>query len=300
MSDPLVVTIILNTNRRDDTLECLASLAGGSYSNQRTIVLDNDSTDGSVPAIQAAFPAVEILPLVENRGYAGNNNVGIRAALDAGADWVLILNEDTVLERRCVEEMVRVGESDPRIGMVGPLVLHHDEPHCIQSAGGRLGPAWESIHRLRNEQAQGQDVTPLQVDWLTGCSLLVRRALIEQVGAIDERFFYYWEETEWCVRAGRQGWQMILAPAARLWHKGVQRDYQPGPSVTYYNTRNRFLMMQIHRAPLAAWLVTWFQLTRTLASWTLRPKWRSQHEHRRALRQGATDFLRRRWGMRAL
>src|SRR5215212_8766888 len=97
MSQPFVITLILNTNRREVTLACLASLEQSTHQINHTIVLDNASTDGSVAAIVSAFPAVEIIELTQNLGYAGNNNVGIRAALDRGADWVLVLNEDTIL-----------------------------------------------------------------------------------------------------------------------------------------------------------------------------------------------------------
>ena len=119
MSQPHVVTVILNTNRREDTLACLASLHRGDYPKHTIIVLDNASTDGSVEAVRQSFPAVEILSLAENRGYAGNNNVGIEAALARGADWVFVLNEDTLLATDCLTQLVAIGESDARIGIVG-------------------------------------------------------------------------------------------------------------------------------------------------------------------------------------
>jgi len=298
MQEPLVVTVILNTNRRDDTLACLASLAESCYENHQTIVLDNASTDGSIEAIQSAFPAVEIIELEENLGYAGNNNVGVWAALEQGADWVFVLNEDTILDPRCLSRMVEVGQSEMDVGVIGPTVYHYDEPDVIQSAGGRLGPTWQSVHIGANEPDEGQFSSPRPVDWISGCAIMVRREVIEAVGALDERFFYYWEETEWCLRAGRQGWRVMHAPHAKLWHKGVQRDYQPNPSVTYYNTRNRLLMLAKHRAPLPVRLAAWKEIVRTLVSWTVKPGWRSMHEHRDAMWQGAVDFLRRRWGMR--
>jgi GT2 family glycosyltransferase len=191
-----------------------------------------------------------------------------------------------------------VGSADQKIGIVGPLVYHHDEKDIIQSAGGWLNARWEAGHSGQNERDTGQYRQPRQVDWISGCAILIRRVVIEQVGRLDERFFYYWEETEWCLRARHAGWRVVLAPAAHLWHKGVKRYYNPGPNVTYYNTRNRFLMMQKHNAPLAAWIASWLHLSRTLLSWTLNPKWTGMGEHRAALRQGMFDFLRRRWGMR--
>lgn len=296
MSNPLVISVILNTNRRDDTLECLASLAQSTYQNQRVIVLDNASSDGSVEAIRTAYPAVQIIKLVDNCGYAGNNNVGIEAAVAQGADWVFVLNEDTILAPDCLPKLVEAGESDPKIGIVGPMVYHHDEPNIIQSAGGVLGPYWDSLHLAQNELDCGQYSQPHSVDWISGCAIMVRRAVIEQVGAIDERYFYYWEETEWCLRTGKAGWTVMHVPQAKLWHKGVQRDYRPKPSVTYYATRNRLLTLAKHHAPLNVWLFAWGGILRTLVSWTVKPKWRSKMEHRDALWHGMVDFLRHRWG----
>lgn len=297
-SYPRIVSVILNTNRRADTLACLESLAANDYPRHQALVLDNASTDGSVEAIRSAFPNVHLLGLPQNLGYAGNNNVGIQAALEQQADWVFVLNEDVVLAPGTLTRLMEVAESEARIGVVGPLVYHHDEPAVIQSAGGILTAQWLSHHRGQNEPDTGQYPRPQTVDWISGCAILVRRQVIEQVGALDERFFYYWEETEWCLRARRAGWQVVLAPQAKLWHKGVQRDYRPGPNITYYWVRNWLMTLSKHRAPGRAWAYALTWIVRNWASWTFNPKWRSMHEHRDALWQGVTDFVSRRWGMR--
>lgn len=296
---PLLYVVILNTNRREDTLACLGSLKASTYPNQKILVLDNASTDGSPAAILQHFPEVELIQLAENRGYAGNNNVGIQAALSRGAEWVLVLNEDTILAEDCLAELISFADPRPEIGIVGPLVYHYSEPELIQSAGGSLGSNWESVHIGQNQPDQGQFSQPRPVDWISGCAILVRRSVIEQVGALDERFFYYWEETEWCLRARKAGWQVWHVPRAKLWHKGVQRDYRPGPNVTYYSTRNRLLMIKKHDAPLRVRLLAWSQTLRTLLSWSLRPKWREMRAHRDAMWQGLQDYRRGRWGMRS-
>ena len=193
---------------------------------------------------------------------------------------------------------MEVCQTDPRIGIAGPMVYHHNEPDVIQSAGGKMGRDWRAWHLAQNEQDQGQFTQPNEVDWISGCGILVRREVIDQVGMLDERFFYYWEETEWCVRAREAGWRIVHVPQAKLWHKGVQRDYRPSPTVTYYATRNRFMLLEKHHAPISAWTVAWQQTLRTLASWSLRPRWRDMRGHRDAMWQGTADFLRRRWGKR--
>ena len=296
MTQPLIIPVILNTDRRADTLACLDSLTRTQYPNMHIIVLDNNSTDGSAEAIRGRFPSVQIMNLKENLGYAGNNNVGIEEAIRRGADWVFVLNEDVILDKDCLQRLVEIGDSDPTTGIVGPLVYHFDEPTVIQSAGGMLGKYWESIHLGKNELDQGQYKEPHAVEWISGCAILVRRAAIEQAGMLDGDYFIYWEETEWCIRIGRAGWRIVHVPQAKLWHKGVQKNYSPKPSFTYYAARNHLFTLAKHNAPLVVKIHAWYQIIRTLTSWSVRTRWRYKREHRDAMWRGVVDFLRRRMG----
>lgn len=293
-----IFTVILNTNRRDDTLACLEALHQSTYKRHTIIVLDNASTDGSVEAIAAAFPQVEIIHLKENKGYAGNNNVGIAAAIAQGADWVYVLNEDTLQTPDCLDHLLAVGESDPNIGIVGPMVYHADNPDVIQSAGGWIDHHWQAGHKGQNDPDQGQFAEPHPVAWVSGCAIMVRREVIEQLGMLDEHFFYYWEETEWCVRTKRAGWKIMHVPQARLWHKGVQIDYRPGPNVAYYNTRNYLLMLHKHEAPATVRLRAWYRILRTYASMSIKPERKTNREARQAMVQGMGDFWRGHLGKR--
>jgi hypothetical protein len=189
MISPLVISVVLNTNHREDTIQCLTSLSQNTYKNQQVILLDNASTDGTADTIRSMFPDVWIIALKRNLGYAGNNNVGIQLGLEQGADWVFVLNEDTILSPNCIAHLVSVGESDPTIGIVGPMVYHHNEPDVIQSAGGRMDKYYRGWHLGQDEQDEGQFQLPHPVEWISGCGIMVRRTVIEQVGAIDERFF---------------------------------------------------------------------------------------------------------------
>lgn len=299
MSEPHIIVVILNSNRRDDCLDCLASISRSCYDNYRVVVLNNGCDPDALQALHAAAPFAQMVELIENRGYAGNNNVGLELALAQGADWVFLLNEDTVIGPDCLRHLAAVGNADPGIGIVGPMVYHDDERDVIQSAGGILSRwNWQPAHCGQNTVDRGQFEGTRPVDWVSGCAMLVRRALVEQIGMLDERFFLYWEEVDWCLRARKHGWKIIQVPHAKIWHKGVQREYSPTPSVTYYTTRNRFLLLAKHHAPPAAWLASCAQTLRTLVSWTTRPKWRTKREHRDAMWQGVSDFVRGRWGRR--
>jgi GT2 family glycosyltransferase len=290
MSLPLLSVIVLNNNHCDDVIACLSSLYQNDYQNIQVIMVDNASTDDSVAIVHEKFPQAQIISLGKNLGYAGNNNIGMQAALAQSADWILILNDDTVLDPSCLSQLVDAGESGPGIGIVGPMVYHFDEPEVIQSAGGMLGKRWESIHLGKDELDQGQFSSIRPVEWISGCAIMVRRAVLESVGLLDMDYFLYWEDTEWCIRAAKAGWKIMHVPSAKLWHKGVKRDYQPKPYVTYYVTRNYLFTLAKYRAPLLVRVIAFAEIFRTLLSWTVKPRWRSKHDHRDAMWRGLIDF----------
>lgn len=293
---PLVYIIVLNNARDEDTTACLASVARSEYENIQVIVLDVCSPDSHKRISQKSFSATQIIPLEENLGYAANNNVGIRAALKDAPDWILILNDDTVLDPSCISRLVEIGTSDPSIGILGPMIYHFDEPNIIQSAGGRFGPYWQSIHRGQNETDQGQFSVATPVEWISGCAIMVRSAVIQQIGLFDEEYFLYWEETEFCMRAAKAGWQIVHVPNAKVWHKGVQRNYQPKAYVTYYSTRNYLFTLAKHQAPVRVRALAFANILRTLLSWSLKRRWRNKRDHRNAMWRGMLDFLQHRMG----
>jgi len=296
MNQPLVYAVILSNYRYEDTCACLSSLSKSDYRNIKVILLDRDSADDLRATVRREYPEVQIIPLSENLGYAGNNNIGIQAALEQGAEWVFILNDDIVLDSSCLSSLIEIADQDPMIGIMGPMVYHFEESQIIQSAGGMLGKYWQSLHLGQNELDCGQFVAPHQVEWVTGCAILVHRAVIEQVGMLDPQYFLYWEETEWCIRASHAGWKIMHVPHAKLWHKGASRVQQLKPYVTYYTTRNRLFTLAKHQVPLSVWIFTFFQLIRILASWTLKPRWRLMREHRDAMWMGLINFLQGRSG----
>lgn len=296
---PLVIVVLLVFRENHDLFECLDSLGKSSYPNFRVLIIS------LVPDINIDLKKtglnqyVQFHYLSENKGYAGNNNIGIRWAIDNGAEWVFILNDDTIIDPDCITRLIEVGERYKENGVLGPLVYHYDEPQWIQSAGGWINQYWVTGNRGINEVDQGQFQEEENVDWISGCGIMVRRDLLAANG-FDEQFFLYNEEVEFCYRAKSAGWKIVFVPEARMWHKGVQRNYQPGPNVTYYVTRNQLLFLKKHRAPLKAWFFNWFTFIRTVISWTLRPKWRGKREHRDAMVQGMIDYLRGNWGMRRI
>lgn len=297
---PRVALIILCYNGLEDTLACLASLATLEYPTDRRtiIVVDNASTDGTPQEVRRRYPSVEVIESSANLGYAGGNNVGLRYALAADYDYVLLLNNDTEVAPDFLNLLVETAESDPTIGVVGPTIYYHHTPDVIWSAGGTID--WRrgtSAMRGLDQPERDQYTEAQQVDFVSGCALLCKRTVLEQIGLFDERFFMYFEETEWCVRATRAGFRCIHQPAAHIWHKIRPDNQAESPRIAYYMTRNRLLFLQTSGARLSTWLhVALFQEARTITSLSLRAKWRGHRQCRDAMLKGHGDFWRRRFG----
>ena len=303
MRYPLVTIVVLNWNGLADTLKCLESLAGLNYATYEVVVVDNGSADSSPAVIRQRFPEVVVIENGENLGYTGGNNVGLRYALAQGADYVLLLNNDTVVASDFLHLLVEAAGAGEDVGMAGPTIYYYDLPDVIWSAGGaidwRQGRTW--MVGL-DERDSGQfGLVPRGVDFVTGCALLMKRAVLEQVGLLDERFFMYYEEIEWCVRARRSGFKSVHVPSARIWHKISPVVQADSPLVHYYMTRNRLLFLKATGADWRVWgHVLFAEYLRRLISWSVKARWRHKRSHRKAMIQAIADAGRGQWGRRAM
>ena len=240
MTEPKVEIIILNWNRFRDTAECLESVFKIRYSNYSVVVVDNGSDDGSAAEIEKAFDRVLVIRNKDNLGYAEGNNVGIRQALERGADYIWLLNNDTVVDRDSLIAMVDPAERDRGIGILGSKIYYFDQPEILWFAGATID--WEraiSPHIGRLERDIGQYDLEKEVDRVTGCSMLVRREVFEEIGMFDENFFLYAEEVDLCVRARARGYRNHYVPKSVVYHKiSVSSGENSVPIYAYYNTRN--------------------------------------------------------------
>jgi hypothetical protein len=283
MSVPRVSVILLSHDDWRDTLECLESLSHVTYPHVDVIAVDNASAHPLLERARAIRPGISIIQNDTNLGYAEGNNAGLRHALARGADYVLVLNNDTLVAPDFLDRLVDAAERHPNAAFVGPMVYHHSEPQVIQSAGGLMTRYWRAYHRGQNDCDSGQYSGVDRVTWVTGCAIMGRRRALEAIGLIDPEFFIYSEEVDWCLRAGERGYEVLWVPQARIWHKGARRDYRPSASVVYLSVRNELLLLQKHHAGAAALTVAWLRHLRTLASYTVRPKWRARKRDRNAI-----------------
>lgn len=255
-----VAIIILHFNGTEDTLECLESvqkLDARRYT-LNTIVVDNGSKE------RFKNGEIKIIRNEENLGFAGGNNVGIEDALKDGADYIIILNNDTIVDKNLVNELVKTAESDEKIGIVVPKIyfaagfeFHKDRyqkeerGRVIWYAGGIMD--WQNVighHRGVDEVDHGQYDRQEDTELTSGCCMLMKREMFEKVGVFDERYYLYYEDSDLSVRAKREGFKIIYAPKAVLWHKNAGSAEGSGSALQdYYITRNR-LIFGTRYAPL--------------------------------------------------
>lgn len=191
---------------------------------------------------------LSILRIEKNRGFTGGNNIGIEYIIKKkNTDYILLLSNDTVGDPKFLEELVKVGESDEKIGVVGPMVYHYDRQNRIQSAGAKIYWNTGKQNVLRsNKIDNGQFDEIVEVDYVAGCALFAKRKLIEKIGYLNTDYFAYWEETEWCVRAHKAGYKVLCIPKAKIWHKGLSTNKRISGFVEYHMIRNKFWFMKQH------------------------------------------------------
>lgn len=226
MPDASVAAVVLSWNRREDTLACLRSLAAVEGAGLSTILVDNASSDGTVEAVRAGFPGVEVLVNDENLGFAEGNNVGIRRALEGAAAWVLLLNNDVEVDPGFLRALLEEAERRPDAGALGPLILFGPPSELIWFAGASYDPrkGYNGRQRGYGEPAGPPFDEVWQTDRICGAAMLVPRTVLEEVGGFDTELFAYYEDTDWSLRARAAGHRLYVVPAARIWHK-VSRSW---------------------------------------------------------------------------
>ena len=223
MNAPVVFIVLLNWNGLQDTDACLGSLAGLDYPNYRVVIVDNASSDGSEAELRRRHPGLTLLQSGANLGFAGGNNVGLRYALKNGAEYVWLLNNDTLVEPDALTQLVKKMQLEPALGLCGSTLLYEGQRDTVQALGGAHYNRWlGTVAHIGQHEPWLQNPNEKQVEaklsYLIGASTLASRRFLETVGLLQDDYFLYFEELDWAARA-RGRFRLGYAAKSIVYHK---------------------------------------------------------------------------------
>lgn len=265
-----VAAIVLNWNGWRDTVECLESLLASTHRPSHIVVCDNGSADGSLgfmkqwaaehgivyesfdsaaEALASPYHGANLIFIQngENRGFAAGNNIGMRYVLErTRAEYCWILNNDAVVSPDALGSMLEIAQEDPQAGMIGCTLVNYDEPNVVQAVGGGyiLPVVCHDTQLGRGKKRRKTPSRRIELEHLIGACLLVRSQAIRDVGLMDESYFLYREETDWCIRMRRHGWRLYCRPDATVRHKQARSIGFKSPTHDYYAVRNILRLVQ--------------------------------------------------------
>ncbi len=300
---PMVAFVILNWKQRELTLACLESVVSINYPAERVrvVVVDNASQDGSVEAVYDAYPGVIVIENSENLGYAGGNNVGIRWAMKVGVDYIFILNNDVIVSKDILRHLLPSFIENPQVAITTPLIVDSNDSTHVWSLGAGLAYNRGEVRRLYADQevTSVSLLDPFPVDIAPGSAMLVKANIISAVGLMDEAYFLFYEEGDWCLTVGARGFKIYAVPRAVVWHKGSATIGKDSAAVDYYMVRNR---LRFIRRNWRGWIrVALFVKVigneiKIILAYTLRHHQKQRLANRNARLRGIIDALLNRYG----
>lgn len=294
MSNPKVFIILLNWNNWDETKECLESLKKVDYPNFEILLVDNGSlTPPIIPPPYNKGGIGGVIPIFneENLGFAGGNNVGIQYALKHNADYVLLLNNDTVVAPDFLTKLVEMGDSSEKFGILGSRIYQYGSDEVVFDGGKVNG--WLT----KGEHIKIAEVGPRQVDYITGAAMLVKREVIEKISLMREEYFLYYEDVDWCLRSQRAGYKCVLVPESHVWHKVSATNKEGSASYIYYHTRNSLMLAKFNGnafQKIISYFIGFWTLSKQAVKFVLFP---SKRLWARAMAKGAIDFYLGKYGI---
>jgi GT2 family glycosyltransferase len=268
MNTPTVNIVVLNWNGFKDTSELLESLSKIIYRNYRIIVVDNNSHQNESERLRNSYgKAIHIISCKENLGFAGGNNIGIKYSLQDNADYILLLNNDTIVQPDFLEILLRKFESDERAGIIAPRINYYDKPDNIWTEGGKISWLRGSGFAYCDKLETQVELVDKSVSFVSGCCMLIKAEVILKVGPFDENYFLYTEDTDLCLRTIRAGYKIYVVPQSKIFHK-VSSSTRTSHSILplYYVTRNRLYFAKKNFKYTYLLTVTYIFLAMTLKS----------------------------------
>ncbi|BCZ47099.1 glycosyl transferase [Clostridium gelidum] len=246
---PIIYIIVINYNGYKDTIECVESLKKINYKNYKIIIVDNASTNNSIMYIKQSLKDCFIIELKENLGFASGNNAGIEYAIKNGGEYVLLLNNDTIVESNFLENMIESFSDNRDIGIVGSKIMYYFNKNIIWYGGGNFN--WFKFiptHYGMRELDKGQCDEQLEMDFMTGCCMLIKKEVFEKVGLLSEEYFMYFEDADFCIKVKEAGYKIWYNPKAVIYHKvGSSGGGEESDFLIKWSTRNRILFMKKYK-----------------------------------------------------
>lgn len=262
---PLVYAVVLAWNQLPETLECLDSLLQTTYANIRYLLVDNGSTDQTSEIVAGRFPQVEICRLEPNVGIARGYNHGIEQALERGADYVMVMNNDTLVHPEMVAYLVQAYRDRPDTGMAMPKIYHYyGDRRRLWYAGARWRPFPPGIKTIGMDQPDGPRFDQyFNVEFAPSCCLLIPRAAIQKVGQFDPGYYFYFDDWDLSARFRAAGYEILFVPQAHLWHKvsvTTQKSEKPGRWWRSMGKSSVRFYLQHYSLPILLMHTAWFVL----------------------------------------
>ena len=242
MLQPKIYIIILNWNGLTDTLECMESVFKLNYENFHVVVIDNGSIDSDSKIIKINFPQVTLIQNKENLGFTEGNNIGITYAISQKANYIWLLNNDTIVDKECLLNIVKEAELSDSIGLVSPVIYYYDSPDEIQFAGSHMN--WKDITLIYKPIIEQNEIKGKSL-CLWGTALLLKANMVERIGLLKKEYFAYWEDIEYSIRAIKYGYTNKICSSGKVFHKNKfhQLDnIKKSGYYHYYMNRNRMLL----------------------------------------------------------
>lgn len=266
-----VFIILLNYNGVNDTLECVKSLEAINYNNYEIVIVDNCSTDNSFSILKEKFANKHhVISSGRNGGFAFGNNIGISYALKKGADYVLLINNDTIVEANFLDELVNTMESNEYYGITTGLILNYYNKNLVWYAGGEIN--WNRFygyHCYENEDIDKLNLYEREVTFATGCLMLIRREVIDRLGGLPEEYFMYYEDVDYCANIQENRYKICFNPKSVIYHKiSASSGETESPFAIEWNSRNRIRFINKYRYKISTFkyikLKFFFYITRII------------------------------------
>ena len=251
----MIAIILVNWKNYDDTKDCLKSLYLSNNTSLSIIVIDNESKEKSASKLKKSFPQITILPQKTNLGFTGANNIGIKYGLTLGADYIMLLNNDTIVPKNFITPLLTTLRSNRQIAAVQPKIMFADNSNKIWSGGGIYYRLIASTTTIGYDKLDTEKYNkPRYLDWLTGCCILIKAEIISEVGLLNNRFFAYYEDVDWSLRIRKLGYLLAYNPSIPIYHKAgassktknKSADGFLSPFVHFLNIRNHIFLIRLH------------------------------------------------------